>query len=62
MPKCLAKKYSGGLCQNNAIIGKARCKYHGGLEVFDCLIVELNCHIVTIGYQSLLPKSALGMG
>lgn len=33
MPKCLAKKHSGGLCQNNAISGKARCKFHGGMSL-----------------------------
>ena len=33
MPKCLAKKYSGGLCQNNAITGRNRCKYHGGMSL-----------------------------
>jgi hypothetical protein len=33
MPKCLAKKYTGGLCQNNAIIGCNRCKYHGGMSL-----------------------------
>jgi hypothetical protein len=32
MPKCLAKKHSGGLCQNNPIIGRNRCKYHGGMS------------------------------
>lgn len=32
MPKCLAKKHSGGLCQNNAIIGRERCKFHGGMS------------------------------
>jgi hypothetical protein len=33
MSKCLAKKHSGGLCQNNAIIGRNRCKYHGGMSL-----------------------------
>jgi len=33
MPKCLAKKYSGGLCLNNAITGRNRCKYHGGMSL-----------------------------
>jgi hypothetical protein len=33
MPKCLAKKHSGGLCQNNAIIGRSRCKFHGGMSL-----------------------------
>jgi hypothetical protein len=33
MPKCLAKKSSGGVCQNNAIIGRSRCKYHGGMSL-----------------------------
>ena len=32
MPKCLAKKYSGGLCQNYAINGRSRCKFHGGMS------------------------------
>lgn len=32
MPKCLAKKHSGGLCQNNAIKGRTRCKFHGGMS------------------------------
>ncbi|WP_438979028.1 HGGxSTG domain-containing protein [Polynucleobacter sp.] len=32
MPKCLAKKHSGGLCQNNAIKGGLRCKFHGGMS------------------------------
>lgn len=32
MPKCLAQKHYGGLCQNNAIIGRQRCKYHGGMS------------------------------
>ena len=32
MPKCLAKKHSGGLCQNNAISGRVRCKFHGGMS------------------------------
>ena len=30
MSKCLAKKHSGGLCQNLAISGRSRCKFHGG--------------------------------
>lgn len=33
MPKCLAKKHSGGLCQNNAIAGRKRCKWHGGMSL-----------------------------
>lgn len=33
MPKCLAKKHSGGLCQNNAIKGRLRCKFHGGMSL-----------------------------
>jgi hypothetical protein len=33
MPKCLAKKHSGDLCQNNAIIGRKRCKFHGGMSL-----------------------------
>lgn len=33
MSKCLAKKHSGGLCQNNAIKGRTRCKYHGGMSL-----------------------------
>lgn len=33
MPKCLAKKNSGGLCQNNAIKGRNRCKFHGGMSL-----------------------------
>ena len=33
MPKCLAKKHSGGLCQNNSIIGRKRCKWHGGMSL-----------------------------
>lgn len=33
MPKCLAKKHSGGLCQNNAISGRSRCKFHGGMSL-----------------------------
>jgi len=33
MPKCLAKKHSGNLCQNNAIKGRDRCKYHGGMSL-----------------------------
>jgi hypothetical protein len=33
MPKCLAKKQSGGLCQNNAINGRERCKFHGGVSL-----------------------------
>jgi hypothetical protein len=33
MPKCLAKKHSGGVCQNNSIIGRNRCKYHGGMSL-----------------------------
>ena len=33
MPKCLAKKHSGGLCQNNAIQGRGRCKFHGGMSL-----------------------------
>lgn len=33
MSKCLAKKHSGGLCQNNSIIGRQRCKYHGGMSL-----------------------------
>lgn len=33
MSKCLAKKRSGGLCQNNSIIGRQRCKYHGGMSL-----------------------------
>lgn len=33
MAKCLAKKHSGGLCQNNAILGRDRCKFHGGMSV-----------------------------
>lgn len=33
MPKCLAKKHSGGLCQNNAIQGRLRCKFHGGMSL-----------------------------
>jgi hypothetical protein len=33
MPKCLAKKHSGGLCQNNAIKGRQRCKLHGGMSL-----------------------------
>lgn len=32
MSKCLAKKSSGGLCQNNAIRGRERCKFHGGMS------------------------------
>ena len=32
MPKCLANKHSGGLCQNNAIVGRERCKFHGGMS------------------------------
>lgn len=32
MSKCLAKKHSGGLCQNNAIKGRLRCKFHGGMS------------------------------
>lgn len=32
MPKCLANKSSGGLCQNNAIQGRQRCKFHGGMS------------------------------
>lgn len=32
MPKCLAKKHTGGLCQNNAIKGRNRCKFHGGMS------------------------------
>jgi hypothetical protein len=31
--KCLAKKYSGDLCQNNAITGRSRCKFHGGMSL-----------------------------
>ena len=33
MPKCLANKHSGGLCQNNAIKGRQRCKFHGGMSL-----------------------------
>ena len=33
MPKCLANKSSGGLCQNNAIKGRERCKFHGGMSL-----------------------------
>lgn len=33
MPKCLANKYSGGLCQNNVINGRDRCKFHGGMSL-----------------------------
>ncbi|MEA9602708.1 HGGxSTG domain-containing protein [Polynucleobacter sp. MG-28-Ekke-A2] len=33
MPKCLANKHSGGLCQNNAITGRQRCKFHGGMSL-----------------------------
>lgn len=33
MPKCLAKKYSGGLCQNYVISGGSRCKFHGGMSL-----------------------------
>lgn len=33
MPKCLAKKQSGGLCQNNAVSGRGRCKFHGGMSL-----------------------------
>ena len=33
MPKCLANKHSGGLCQNNAIKGRERCKFHGGMSL-----------------------------
>ncbi len=33
MPKCLAKKHSGGICQSNAIIGRNRCKFHGGMSL-----------------------------
>lgn len=33
MPKCLANKHSGGLCQNNAIWGRERCKFHGGMSL-----------------------------
>jgi hypothetical protein len=33
MPKCLAKKKSGGLCQNHAITGRLRCKFHGGMSL-----------------------------
>jgi len=33
VPKCLAKKHFGGLCQNNAIIGRERCKFHGGMSL-----------------------------
>ena len=33
MPKCLAKKRSGGLCQNHAISGRQRCKFHGGMSL-----------------------------
>lgn len=32
MAKCLAKKHSGGLCQNHAINGRSRCKFHGGMS------------------------------
>lgn len=32
MPKCLAKKHSGGLCQNYPISGRQRCKFHGGMS------------------------------
>ena len=32
MPKCLAKKHSGGLCQNHVITGRSRCKFHGGMS------------------------------
>lgn len=33
MPKCLANKHSGGLCQNNALKGRERCKFHGGMSL-----------------------------
>jgi hypothetical protein len=33
MPKCLAQKHDGGLCQNNAIKGRQRCKFHGGMSL-----------------------------
>ena len=33
MPKCLANKSSGGLCQNNAIRCRERCKFHGGMSL-----------------------------
>lgn len=33
MPKCLAKKQPGGLCQNHAIRGRSRCKFPGGMSL-----------------------------
>jgi hypothetical protein len=33
MPRCLAKKNSGDLCQNYAISGRQRCKFHGGMSL-----------------------------
>lgn len=32
MSKCLAIKHAGGLCQNYAIKGRSRCKFHGGMS------------------------------
>ena len=31
--KCLANKYSGGLCQNYSMRGRSRCKFHGGMSL-----------------------------
>lgn len=33
MPKCLAKKHTGGFCQNSPIKGRDRCKFHGGMSL-----------------------------
>jgi hypothetical protein len=33
MPKCLSKKYNGQLCQNHAVSGRSRCKFHGGMSL-----------------------------
>jgi glucans biosynthesis protein len=30
--KCNAKTRSGGLCKKDSIIGKSRCRLHGGLS------------------------------